>query len=49
VSPGNWEYPTYGWKSGDAIKDNHGLVISRQSDSPLTWRYLCTIPGMGHP
>lgn len=49
VSPGNWEYPTYGWKSGDAIKDNHGLVISRQSDTPLHLAVSMYDAGNGSP
>jgi len=49
VSPGNWEYPTYGWKPGDTIKDNHGLMVSGQSDTPLHLAISMYDTGNGTP
>ena len=35
VRPANWESPAYRWSAGDVVEENHGLLLSGPSNTPV--------------
>jgi len=35
VRPANWERPAYDWAVGDVVEDRHGLLLARESATPV--------------